>query len=128
MWKRASTTPGHREHEMQWHAQGLRAVNVSEAWRVGDDCVCDEWFVGLGIGSNARVPTAVKQFGNHGSFALDFSLPKTLHGRDETGVLDHIRHEFLGIASDGEKFKIGVSNKGVENIVSCETNAMSVFL
>lgn len=85
-------------------------------------------FISQGIWLQARLPEVVKHLLDHVSFLLDLTRSKTLHAGDKARVLDHVRHQFVQIASDGVELQIGFPHEPGKHIVGGDSNAVSVPL
>lgn len=45
----SSWGPRHGEDDVEWNTEGFCAVNVGEAWGVGNDRIGDKWLFGIKV-------------------------------------------------------------------------------
>jgi hypothetical protein len=126
MGKGAGVRPGHGEHEVQWDAEGLGAVNVREAGRVGDDGFGHEGATCVRIGLETCPPAAVQHVGHHAAFPLDIAGPEATQAGHQPWVLHHVRHELAWIAAYGVELEPGLAGALAEDVVRRHTHTVAV--
>jgi hypothetical protein len=97
--------PRHSKHKVQRYAQCLRAVDVSKAWWISNNSICNERFLRMRIMLNASPPASLEQLQDHVAFSLNIALVQTLHTWNEPWILYHVRHELLWVAPDGKELQ-----------------------
>lgn len=70
----------------------------------------------------------MQHFRDHDLLLLDLPVAERFHLGDQTGVLDHVCHQFCGVSPDGEELQEGVSYEVCEDIVGCDADAVAVAL
>lgn len=113
---------------MNWHAHSLSAVNVRKTRRIRDYSVGNERCVQHRIRVDAASPATVQHLLNHLPLTFDVNLTETLHVGDQPGVLDHVRHEYGGVASDRIESEAGLPNKVLEHVMRCQTDTVAMLL
>lgn len=113
---------------MDRDAQRLRAMDVCETGRIGNDGVGNERNRGDGIRLDTRRPAAMQHLLHHLALLLDVAGAEALHARDQGRVAHHVCHQLGGIATDGEELEAGSSHKRGEYIMGGQSYAMAVLL
>ena len=70
----------------------------------------------------------MQHLGHHRTLTLNFSAAQTLHLWDQPWVLHHVRHELRRIPSDRVELQPRIANKGVEDVMGCQSDTMAITL
>jgi hypothetical protein len=73
MAKLPRARPRHREHQVQWDTESLRAMDMRKTRWIRNDRICNKRLSCELIRLNARAPALVQHFVNHFAFPLYFA-------------------------------------------------------
>ena len=144
MRKRLRRAPRHREHHIDRHAQFLRAAEMREARRIGNDrigyerpilsihrptprIVRDMVKTGPVARLVARAPTTTENRFHLTPPLLNRAAPDGAHIRHQARVLDHERHELCRVAADREELEPLGEDVIAESEVRGQPHAVAVF-
>jgi hypothetical protein len=137
---------------MQWDPKLLCAMNMSEAWRIRNDGIGDEWLTGQVIAAKdatfatawvqslvvrnfnacaiacfkAGSPTPSNDFVHALAPLANVSATKGIFSWHEPRILDHESHELCWIAPDAEKLQAIFFDKTPKRWVCREAYTMTV--
>ncbi len=125
---------------MQRYAQLLCAMNVRKTGRIGDNSMCNErlslrdsnllcaFLIFDFVHICARLPAPLHNLGHTLLSLSDVAFPKRFHPRNQSGILDHERHQFSRVSPNVKELQAIFLDELLECAVRGQANTMTIFV